>query len=129
MQPTTPFRRAWTCPRIVACRCSCSCCPYLEQNSLSKSWDFANPYNNTLGGKQALAATVLPEFVCPSDHIPNNPVMNKVSGKWYGMTSYGGNGGTRSFHPDCGELMADGVFFATGQTLDSRERPTSGSPG
>jgi prepilin-type processing-associated H-X9-DG protein len=40
--------------------------------------------------------------------------MNPSSGKWYGVTSYGGNGGTRSFHPDCGALMADGVFFTTG---------------
>jgi type II secretory pathway pseudopilin PulG len=88
--------------------------PYLEQNSLHKSWDFANPYNNTLGGRQALAATVLSELACPSDRIPNNPVMNQSSGRWYGMTSYGGNGGTRSFHPDCGALMADGIFFTTG---------------
>jgi type II secretory pathway pseudopilin PulG len=89
--------------------------PYLEQNILHEQWDFGNPDNNTIGGRQALAATVLTEFVCPSDQIPSNPVMNQVSGKWYGMTSYGGNGGTRSFHPDCGELMADGVFFTTGE--------------
>jgi prepilin-type N-terminal cleavage/methylation domain-containing protein len=89
--------------------------PYMEQKGLYGRWDFVNRYNNLLGGKQALAATELPELVCPSDYIPSNPLMNTVSGNWYGMTSYGGNGGTRSFNPDCGALMADGVFFETGQ--------------
>lgn len=89
--------------------------PYFEQSNLHEQWNYANPNNNTLGGKQALAATVLPELICPSDQIPSNPMMNHGSGKWYGITSYGGNGGTRSFHPDCGMLMTDGVFFTTGQ--------------
>jgi prepilin-type N-terminal cleavage/methylation domain-containing protein/prepilin-type processing-associated H-X9-DG protein len=88
--------------------------PYLEQSAIQAQWDFADPYNNDLGGLQALAATVLPELVCPSDIIFANPVMNPVSGKLYGLTSYGGNGGTRSFNPDCGALMADGIFFETG---------------
>ena len=89
--------------------------PYLEQGGIQAEWDFENPYNNDLGGLQALAAMVLPELVCPSDHMPSNPVMNLASGKWYGLTSYGGNGGTRSFNPNCGALMADGIFFETGQ--------------
>jgi hypothetical protein len=89
--------------------------PFLEQSGLYGRWDLVNRVNDSTGGKQALIATVLPELVCPSDRIPNNPVMNTASGKWYGLTSYGGNGGTRSFNPDSPELMADGVFFETGQ--------------
>ena len=53
-------------------------------------------------------------LVCPSDLIPNNPVQNRSSGHRYGLTSYGGNGGTRSFHPDSPDLQADGMFFEVG---------------
>jgi prepilin-type N-terminal cleavage/methylation domain-containing protein/prepilin-type processing-associated H-X9-DG protein len=88
---------------------------YLERGSLEGQWNFQNPYKNNLGGKQAISATVLTELICPSDEIPNNPVMNPASSRWYGIISYAGNGGTRSFHPNCGALMADGIFFETGQ--------------
>ena len=88
--------------------------PYMSQDNVYRKWDFANPSNNN-GGQQSVAATVLSQLVCPSDKIINNPTMNISSGKWYGMTSYGGNGGTRSYSPDNPALMADGLFFATGQ--------------
>jgi prepilin-type N-terminal cleavage/methylation domain-containing protein len=89
--------------------------PFMERSALYGRWELVNRNNDVTGGTQALAATMLPELVCPSDCIPSNPVMNLTSGKWYGMTSYGGNGGTRSFNPDSPALMADGVFFETGQ--------------
>ena len=87
--------------------------PYLEQQSLYDQWNFAQTKKN-IGDRTALAARVLPGLVCPCDLLPGNPVQNRVSLKWYGLTSYGGNGGTRSFHPDSGFIKTDGVFFTTG---------------
>jgi prepilin-type N-terminal cleavage/methylation domain-containing protein/prepilin-type processing-associated H-X9-DG protein len=82
--------------------------PYMEQNALYEQWD--QPSANWA----ALAATVLPELVCPSDLIRTNPVENRSSHNHYGLTSYGGNGGTRSFYPDSPDLKADGIFFEVG---------------
>lgn len=82
--------------------------PYLEGGSLYDKWQQAD------ANRATLAATVLPGLVCPSDIIPQNPIQNRVSSRWYGLTSYGGNGGTRSFHPESPDLKADGVFFEVG---------------
>ena len=80
--------------------------PYLEQGNVLAGWDYGRPLNNTRGGADAPSATVLPVFLCPSDVIEENPVV--VAGRYYGMTSYGGNGGTRSYDPDL--AACDGVF-------------------
>jgi len=82
--------------------------PYLEQAALYRQWTSPN------ADYQRLAATVLPGLVCPSDRIPKNPVQNRSSLAWYGLTSYGGNGGKRSFDPESPALKADGVFFEVG---------------
>ena len=82
--------------------------PYLEGGNLYDLWQRPN------ADRAALAATVLASLVCPSDLIPSNPVQNRVSERWYALTSYGGNGGTRSFHPESPLLKADGVFFEVG---------------
>lgn len=82
--------------------------PYLEGGELYEQW--RRPDVN----RQLLAATVISSLACPSDPIPNNPVQNKSSGNWYGLTSYGGNGGTRSFYPNSPDLKADGIFFEVG---------------
>jgi prepilin-type processing-associated H-X9-DG protein len=75
---------------------------------------FYRQWNQPGADRRALAGTVLGNLVCPSDSIPHNPVDH--GGSKYGVTSYGGNAGTRSFcsivsSPD---LKADGVFFETG---------------
>ncbi|MBN2291846.1 MAG: DUF1559 domain-containing protein [Pirellulales bacterium] len=84
--------------------------PHLEQGNLLSDWNYEHPLNNTYGGPQARAASILPVFLCPSDHIDTNPTTR--SGRYYGMTSYGGNGGTRSFDP--GLATCDGIFHTTG---------------
>ncbi len=84
--------------------------PYLEQGNLLRDWDYDAPLNNTEGGPDARSATVLRILLCPSDHIAENPVV--VAGRYYGMTSYGGNGGTRSYYPDL--ATCDGIFHTTG---------------
>jgi prepilin-type N-terminal cleavage/methylation domain-containing protein/prepilin-type processing-associated H-X9-DG protein len=84
--------------------------PYFEQTPLYNQWDFANPLANQAGGRNARAAAVLSILVCPSDYIPDNPVDMTV--RFAGLTSYGGNGGTRSYLP--ANATADGIFFMNG---------------
>ena len=85
--------------------------PYLEQNNLAQSWDEVDPLNNTVGAAKSKTATKLSVLVCPSDVIPLNPV-DGGSNRWYGITSYGGNGGSRSYDPQF--ATNDGVFFVIG---------------
>jgi prepilin-type processing-associated H-X9-DG protein len=84
--------------------------PHLEQQNLLRDWDYSFPMRNTNGGKDARSARVLPVFLCPSDMIVENPVV--VAGRYYGITSYGGNGGLRSYDLDL--ATCDGVFHTTG---------------
>ena len=85
--------------------------PYLEQASLFQTWDMTNPLNNTAGGPNARSAAALAILVCPADVLPQNPTTDS-NGLWYGMTSYGGNGGTRSYDPQF--ATNDGIFAVIG---------------
>jgi prepilin-type N-terminal cleavage/methylation domain-containing protein/prepilin-type processing-associated H-X9-DG protein len=85
--------------------------PHLEMDSLYRQWDMNAPINNTNGGTSARTATVLPILVCPSDYIPKNPILNS-NGWYYGLTSYGGNGGSRAYDPTYATV--DGMFSTTG---------------
>ncbi|MFO0930863.1 MAG: DUF1559 domain-containing protein, partial [Gemmataceae bacterium] len=85
--------------------------PYLEQDNLARNWDRTDPLTNTTGGATSRTATVLKGLLCPSDTIGQNPI-DGGSGRWYALTSYGGNGGTRSYDPQF--ASNDGLFFVTG---------------
>jgi prepilin-type N-terminal cleavage/methylation domain-containing protein/prepilin-type processing-associated H-X9-DG protein len=91
----------------------------MEQTSMYGQLDLNDPLNNEAGGQSSLSATVLPVLVCPSDVIKQNPVEHDTSGRWHGLTSYGGNGGTGGSHrflcpdPPLG-LKTGGMFFETG---------------
>jgi prepilin-type N-terminal cleavage/methylation domain-containing protein/prepilin-type processing-associated H-X9-DG protein len=85
--------------------------PYLEQAPLFQGWDTTNPLNNTVGGNTARTAVVVPVLICPSDIIPQNPTADS-NGRWYALTSYGGNGGTRSYDPQL--ATNDGIFAVIG---------------
>jgi prepilin-type N-terminal cleavage/methylation domain-containing protein len=90
--------------------------PYVEANTIYQQWDFnGNPCCNTVGcACTSRTAKMVPVYTCPSDPIPQNPYASGTAApyKYYGITSYGGNGGTRSY-PPCQET-ADGMFFRTG---------------
>jgi prepilin-type N-terminal cleavage/methylation domain-containing protein/prepilin-type processing-associated H-X9-DG protein len=86
--------------------------PYLEQDNLARGWDMIDPLNNTVGADQSKTATVLKTLLCPSDAIPQNPVNSGSGGRWYGITSYGGNGGARSYDPQF--ATNNGIFFVIG---------------
>jgi len=84
--------------------------PYIEYAPLAENWNHEQPLLNAEGGPAARAATVIPALVCPDDLIAENPIARGE--RYYGMTSYGGNGGTRSYFPDLATV--DGVFHTTG---------------
>ncbi len=85
--------------------------PYLEETSRAMQWKLADPLQNTVGGASAQTAAVINTFVCPTDVLPDNPILSSQG--WYqALTSYGGNGGTRSYFMPYATV--DGMFFATG---------------
>ena len=83
--------------------------PFAEADNLYRVWDFSNPAAN-MTGPNPRAATVIPWLICPSDMLMENPV--SFGGISALITSYGGNGGTRSMLPEF--ATRDGVFFMTG---------------
>src|SRR5262249_34483379 len=75
--------------------------PYIEQDNLYKRWDYDDNRNNIAGERNATQAQVIKILLCPSDPLPE-PVSQFMEGvvPWsrgfYGLSSYGGNGGQRS---------------------------------
>ncbi|MFO0945163.1 MAG: DUF1559 domain-containing protein [Planctomycetota bacterium] len=92
--------------------------PYLENQNVLVSWDYVNPINNTNKGSASNTAYVLPIYICPSDPIAANPIVMASRDWHYGIGSYGGNGGTRSFFPP--QSTADGVFHTTGEASEPK---------
>lgn len=86
--------------------------PYCELTARHAEWDRTDPLRNTQGGAASRTARVPPLLVCPSDTIGENPV-STPQGWVYGIASYGGNGGARSYFMDF--ATADGVFHTTGE--------------
>mgnify|MGYP000945250866 CR=1 FL=1 len=95
--------------------------PHLEMIGLYDQWDFSDPDKAFVGDMQSMAARG-PNLLCPSEPFNENPL--NYGSKYIGgqvtaprhmkVTSYAGNGGTRSYHPDSGYLATDGVFFMVG---------------
>src|SRR5262245_45561296 len=85
--------------------------PFMEQANLATNWDEVDPLNNTVGGAASKTATKLQALLCPSDFLPQNPI-DSGSGRIYGLTSYGGNGGSRSYDPQF--ATNDGIFYVIG---------------
>ncbi len=79
--------------------------PYFEEDNIQKLWDF-NDFNNNTGGAGAVAAQRIKLLLCPSDDFPTQQLVN---GKYWGMTSYGGNAGTISYYFT--SQTRDGIFF------------------
>jgi prepilin-type processing-associated H-X9-DG protein/prepilin-type N-terminal cleavage/methylation domain-containing protein len=92
--------------------------PYIEQETLHQAWDYADYRRNLGGGSNAITAQVLPVLICPSDALPSPvhrldvPPPSGWANGFYGLSSYGGNGGSRSFGGfDTPPPSEDGVFF------------------
>lgn len=93
--------------------------PFFEEANVLVDWDYTDPINNATGGQNAKTATVLPLLVCPSDDLPSNPVESTDHNWTYALTSYGGNGGTRSFMPE--RATADGMFHTVGEASQPKQ--------
>ena len=81
---------------------------FVEQEPIYRQWNFTNAAANYSSGR---AATLVPTYLCPSDIIPLNPIAWGAGGS-AAITSYAGNGGTRTQVP--GQATMDGLFFMTG---------------
>jgi prepilin-type N-terminal cleavage/methylation domain-containing protein/prepilin-type processing-associated H-X9-DG protein len=92
---------------------------YMEQENVVSGWDHGDPLSNTAGGLQARTAAVVDTLICPSDLIEENPVETQWG--YFGLTSYGGNGGTQSYYPDFATV--DGIFHLTGpESLPNKDQ-------
>ena len=102
--------------------------PFIEMGSLYDQWDFSDPDKAFVGDMDSVAAKG-PDLLCPSEPESENPLdygSRHIQGvemppRHIKVTSYCGNAGTRSYHPDSGFLMADGIFFMAGP--DSQPEP------
>ncbi|HZY91085.1 MAG TPA: DUF1559 domain-containing protein [Gemmataceae bacterium] len=87
--------------------------PFIEQDNLQKNLNLTQrEYANCLG-PNSTGAQVVKILICPSDPMPA-PVTTYTSGGntyYFGMNSYGGNGGTYGYYFDYGSLKTDGVFY------------------
>jgi len=84
--------------------------PFLEQQNIFNVWNFTDP---RLNGSTATSPAALPlsVLICPSDVITQNPYPAvKPGGTFWGITSYGGNGGSQTYTT----AASDGMFFAVG---------------
>jgi prepilin-type N-terminal cleavage/methylation domain-containing protein/prepilin-type processing-associated H-X9-DG protein len=92
--------------------------PYFEQDNLYRKWDYDDFGNNVAGGTDSTTAQLIPIHRCPSDPVNRlvyfNSKLPEARG-FYGLGSYCGNAGRRSYPPD--QLTMDGIF-----SLDSNVR-------
>jgi prepilin-type processing-associated H-X9-DG protein len=95
--------------------------PYFEQRNLFEKWDYLDNRNNVAGGMNATTAQVIKIMRCPTDPI-RQPVSQFTlanapawSYGYYGLSSYGGNAGLRSFDPgiapDYAQMSREGIFY------------------
>jgi prepilin-type N-terminal cleavage/methylation domain-containing protein/prepilin-type processing-associated H-X9-DG protein len=94
---------------------------YIEQDNLYKKWDPDDNRNNVAGGRNATQGEVIKLLICPSDPLPADVVENSAAATplwsrgFYGMSSYGGNAGTRSMPsgdpPAFPGISRDGIFW------------------
>jgi prepilin-type processing-associated H-X9-DG protein len=92
--------------------------PYLEQGNWYRRWDYTDQDNNVAGGTSATTAQVFKVMLCPSDPLPApvwyytaTPAYAWANG-FYGLSSYGGNAGTRSAQgPNGPRISNDGILF------------------
>jgi prepilin-type N-terminal cleavage/methylation domain-containing protein len=106
--------------------------PYLEEQAIYDRWDFVNLERNS-DGPDSPAATVIESLICPSDQpaqkvvsfdsVPGGSGLlpNLVFPAYFGITSYAGSHGTRSYYPSAAK--DDGIFITTGPAGICYPRP------
>jgi prepilin-type N-terminal cleavage/methylation domain-containing protein/prepilin-type processing-associated H-X9-DG protein len=87
--------------------------PYFEQENLYKQWDYEDNRKNVAPDRNSAQVQVIKLLLCHSDVLPATVTQFTSVAAWasgfYGVSSYGGNAGTRSSGPD--KVSRDGVFF------------------
>jgi prepilin-type N-terminal cleavage/methylation domain-containing protein len=74
--------------------------PYIEQTNLQTTLNLTKNQYANCKGPNSVGAQIIPIFLCPADPLPFK-VSTHVSGGvtyYFGMNSYGSNGGTRSWY-------------------------------
>ncbi|CAN5150896.1 DUF1559 domain-containing protein [soil metagenome] len=83
--------------------------PNMEQDNLYKSLDFYQRDYANAGTPTAPTATVVNNFICPSDFVPKRVIDYSSGGTYYfGINSYFANAGVRSWYVTSATF--DGVF-------------------
>jgi prepilin-type N-terminal cleavage/methylation domain-containing protein/prepilin-type processing-associated H-X9-DG protein len=90
--------------------------PYIEQDNLQKNLDLTQREFANCNGPNSTGAQVIKILICPSDFLVRQQSQFTSGGTvfWFGMNSYGGNGGTRSWFVDI-NYSNDGVFYLNSQ--------------
>jgi prepilin-type N-terminal cleavage/methylation domain-containing protein/prepilin-type processing-associated H-X9-DG protein len=86
--------------------------PYIEQDNLQKQLNLTQNQYGNCNGPTSTGAQIIKILLCPSDTIQNPVSTYTTRGVTYyfGMNSYGGNGGTRSWYIDTSSTT-DGMFY------------------
>ncbi|MFO0967311.1 MAG: DUF1559 domain-containing protein [Gemmataceae bacterium] len=85
--------------------------PFIEQDNLKKSLDLTQREYANCNGPNSTGAQVIQIMICPSDVMTSNVTTYTTGGVTYyfGMNSYGANGGTRSWYVS--SMRNDGMFW------------------
>ena len=102
--------------------------PYIDQTNLRNILDLTQREYANCNGPNSTGAQVVPIFICPTDTINSNPVSTYTTGGvtyYFGMNSYGANGGTRSWY--ISNMTNDGMFWINSQVrMTDVTEPDSG---
>ena len=92
--------------------------PFIELQSLLDRFDLKQREYANCSSLSSPGATVVPGFLCPSDHVPKRVMVYTSGGStsYFGVNSYFGNAGARSW------AVANGTFDGILQ-MNSRVRP------
>jgi prepilin-type N-terminal cleavage/methylation domain-containing protein/prepilin-type processing-associated H-X9-DG protein len=88
--------------------------PFFEQDNLQKNLNLNQREYANCNGPSSTGAQVIKILICPADILPQGNVTTYSTGGttyFFGMNSYGANGGTYSYYYDFGKLKSDGVFW------------------
>jgi len=88
--------------------------PFFEQDNLQRNLDLTQREYANCNGPNSMGAQIVKILICPSDRLPPTPVTTYTTGGktyYFGMNSYGGNGGTYAWYYDFGSLKTDGIFW------------------
>lgn len=91
--------------------------PYVEGDNIQKNLNFTQREFINCNGSTSVGATIVKMFICPSDNLDSKVSTFTSAGTTYyfGMNSYGANGGTKSYFMDT-NLKTDGVFYINSKT-------------